>query len=111
MIDTREIRGKAKLRSPAHRKWVREHRCCVPNCYQMPIECAHVRRASNAGIGIKSSDAFTVSLCRDHHSESHRGEQTFEKRHDIDLMALAKLFYQRSPHRGKLDDPWKESRA
>ena len=47
----------------------------------MPIEVAHINRASNGGMARKASDAFTVSLCRDHHSESHRGEQTFERKH------------------------------
>ena len=106
-IDTRDLRGKAKLRSPAHRAWVRSHRCSVPGCQLMPIECAHVRRASTAGIGIKSSDGYCLSLCREHHAESHRiGEQSFERRHGINLMQLAREFYRASPHRGKLDSPY-----
>ena len=28
---------------PAHRAWVRKHRCSVPGCQRLPIECAHVR--------------------------------------------------------------------
>lgn len=72
----------------------------------MPIEVAHVNRASNRGVSCKASDAFTVSLCREHHAESHRGERTFEKRHGIALMELAEAFYRRSPHRNKLDDPY-----
>lgn len=72
----------------------------------MPIEVAHVNRASTRGMGRKSSDAFTVSLCREHHAESHRGERTFEVKHGIRLLALAEEFYRRSPHKGKLDDPY-----
>ena len=97
---------KPRLRSTAHRDWVRGHRCCVPGCQLMPIEVAHVNRASTRGIGQKSSDAQTVSLCREHHAESHRGERTFERKHGVDLMALAREFYRRSPHRQKLDDPY-----
>lgn len=97
---------KARLRSTAHRDWVRSHHCCVPGCTQMPIEVAHINRASTRGMGQKSSDAQTISLCRDHHSESHRGERTFETKHGLDLMALAQEFYRKSPHRQKLDDPW-----
>lgn len=93
-------------RSPAHRKWVGGHQCSVPGCQLMPIECAHVRRANNSGIGFKPSDAFTVSLCRDHHAESHRGERTFERKHGLDLMALAEEFYRTSPHRHKLENPY-----
>lgn len=100
------FKPKPRLKSTAHRDWVRSHHCCVPGCQQMPIEVAHVNRASTRGMGQKSSDAFTVSLCRDHHSESHRGERTFEVKHGIRLLALAEEFYRRSPHKNKLDDPY-----
>jgi hypothetical protein len=73
----------------------------------MPIEVAHVSRASSGGMGLKSSDAMTASLCREHHAESHRlGEKTFNAKHGIDLMKIAREFFERSPHRNKLDDPW-----
>lgn len=97
---------KLRLRSTAHRDWVRSHHCSVPGCQLMPIEVAHVNRAAHRGIGMKASDAFTVSLCREHHAESHRGERTFEARHGIRLMKLAEEFYRASPHRTKLDDPF-----
>lgn len=72
----------------------------------MPIEVAHVNRASTRGMGQKSSDALTVSLCREHHAESHRGERSFEVKHGIRLLKLAEEFYRASPHRKKLDDPY-----
>ena len=98
---------KERLRSTAHRDWVRSHHCSVPGCQLMPIEVAHVSRAWSGGMGDKSSDAMTVSLCREHHAESHRGEKTFCAKHGIDLMETAKEFYRASPHRHKLDDPWR----
>lgn len=100
------FKPKACVRSVAHRDWVRGHYCSVPGCEQMPIEVAHVNRASTRGTGQKSSDAFTCSLCRDHHSESHRGERTFEAKYGIKLLDIAREFYRRSPHRHKLDDPY-----
>lgn len=100
------FKPKARLRSTAHRDWVRGHFCSVPGCQSMPIEVAHVNRASTRGMGEKSSDAFTISLCRDHHSESHRGERTFERKYGIAMLKLAEEFYRRSPHKGKLDDPF-----
>lgn len=100
------FKPKPRLRSTAHRDWVRGHHCSVPGCQLMPIEVAHVNRASTRGIGQKSSDAFTVSLCREHHSESHRGERTFEARYGIRLLKLAEEFFRASPHRRKLDDPY-----
>lgn len=100
------FKPKDRLRSTAHRDWVRGHFCSVPGCQLMPIEVAHVNRATHRGIGMKASDAFTVSLCREHHAESHRGEKTFEAKHGIRLMNLAEEFYRASPHRTKLDDPF-----
>jgi len=105
-IKTKSEKADAGKRSPAHRAWVRGFACCVPGCDARPIECAHVRRANNSGMGFKPSDAFTVSLCRDHHAESHRGEQTFERKHGLDLMALAREFFAKSPHRHKLENPF-----
>jgi hypothetical protein len=98
---------KARLKSTAHRDFVRSHHCSVPGCQLMPIEVAHVRLGSNAGIARKPSDAMTISLCREHHAQQHRvGEETFERGHGISLMKLAEAFYRRSPHKGKLDDPY-----
>ena len=88
---------------PAHRAWVRRHHCCVPSCLRRPIECAHVRRDTDGGVGLKPSDRWSISLCRDHHIEQHQvGELAFERRHGIDLRELAKVFARRSPYRNKL---------
>jgi hypothetical protein len=94
-------RRTAHLRSfPAHRAWVRRHHCSVPGCMNLPIECAHVRRSTDGGKGLKPSDRWTLSLCRSHHAEQHRiGEAAFEKRYGLDLLALATEFARRSPHR------------
>lgn len=94
-------RGK---RSPAHRAWVRGHQCSVPNCDLRPIECAHVRDGTDGGMGIKPSDKWCISLCRDHHAEQHQiGEKSFDKRHGIVMKALAESFFASSPHRSKLE--------
>jgi hypothetical protein len=101
------FKPKERLRSPAHRDWVRGHHCSVPGCQLMPIEVAHVRRGGGGGMGRKSSDAFTLSLCREHHAEQHRiGEQSFEARHGFTMLGKAEEFYLASPHRHKLDDPY-----
>lgn len=87
-----------RWRSPAHCNFVRSHHCIVPGCDGMPIEVAHVRNGSDAGMGRKPSDWFTVSMCRDHHAEQHRiGEGPFERAHRIDLHALAAEFAAESP--------------
>ena len=88
---------------PAHRAWVRRHRCCVPACLNTEIECAHVRTGTDGGAGLKPSDRWTVSLCRYHHKEQHRiGERAFERRHNVDLYELAMEFARRSPHRNTI---------
>ncbi|WP_082456461.1 DUF968 domain-containing protein [Novosphingobium sp. Leaf2] len=87
-----------RRRSQAHCTFVRSHQCCVPGCQDMPIEVAHVRAGSDAGMGRKPSDWFTVSLCRGHHSEQHRiGEGPFGRVHGIDLHTLAAEFAAASP--------------
>jgi hypothetical protein len=86
-----------------HRAWVRRHHCSVPGCRRTPIECAHVRSGGDGGMGMKPSDKWTISLCGFHHREQHRiGEREFERRHVIDLVAIAEEFARRSPHRLKL---------
>jgi hypothetical protein len=100
------FKPKPRLKSDAHRDWVRTHFCSVPGCQLMPIEVAHVRRGTGGGVGLKPSDAYTISLCREHHAEQHRiGEQSFEQRHGLSMLALAREFFAKSPHRTKLDVP------
>jgi len=50
---------KARLRSTAHRDWVRKHQCSVSDCQRMPIEVALMNRAAARGMGEKASDAFS----------------------------------------------------
>jgi hypothetical protein len=67
----------------------------------------HVRTAANAGTGMKPSDAYTCSGCTEHHRECHRiGEKSFEAKYKINLMALAREFFERSPFRSRLDNPY-----
>jgi hypothetical protein len=85
---------------PQHRAWVRRHRCSVPECMRLPIECAHVRSGTDGGVALKPSDRWCISLCRHHHAEQHRlGEPGFEARYGLDLVQLATMFASRSPHR------------
>lgn len=56
----------------------------------MPIEVAHVRLGSGAGVAQKPDDWRTVPLCRDHHAEQHRvGERTFWQGFDIEGLIAA----------------------
>ena len=83
---------------PRHRRWVRSHGCCVPECQAVSVDFAHLRSARNAGKGQRPHDIFGVSLCRLHHDEQHRiGAGAFGKKYQIDLWALAAEFARRSP--------------
>jgi hypothetical protein len=96
---TRPRRGREARSCPAHRAWVRRHRCSVPGCEARTIECAHVRVGTDGGQGLKPSDGWTISLCRDHHAEQHKiGEKAFERRYQLDLRSLAAEFARHSPH-------------
>jgi hypothetical protein len=61
-----------RWRSQAHCNFVRSHGCSVAACHGVPIEVAHVRNGSGAGMGQKPDDWRTASLCRYHHAEQHR---------------------------------------
>jgi hypothetical protein len=81
-----------------HRRWVKSHGCCVPECPAVSVDFAHLRSARNAGKDQKPHDIFGVSLCRIHHDEQHRiGADAFGKKYDIDLWVLAAEFARRSP--------------
>jgi hypothetical protein len=83
---------------PRHRRWVKAHGCCVPDCPAVRVEFAHLRSAANAGTGRKPHDAFGISLCHDHHDEQHRlGAATFARKYQTDLWALAAEFARLSP--------------
>ena len=83
---------------PRHRRWVRSHGCCVPECQAVSVDFAHLRSARNAGKGQRPHDIFGVSLCRLHHDEQHRiGAEAFGDRYGIDLWSLAAEFTRLSP--------------
>ena len=102
----------SRWRSTAHCNFVRSHECCVPGCTARPIEVVHVRKGSDAGMGRKPSDWFTISLCRDHHAEQHSlGESSFEMKHRIRMMSLAAEFAAASPKAAEIRIEQKERQA
>lgn len=87
-------------RFSGHRQWIRGHVCAVagPDC-EGNIECAHVEGSGTGGMGMKADDVFTIPLCHGHHAERHRvGWRTFDARHRLDALGLAKELAARSPH-------------
>jgi hypothetical protein len=86
------------IRCQAHLAFIRSHVCSVMNdeC-EGDIEAAHVRMGTDGGIGLKPSDSFTVPLCRKHHAEQHRGEQTFWQKYKQDPLRIAAALWGLSP--------------
>lgn len=81
-----------------HRAFIRRHHCVVPGCPAEPIEVSHIRTAANAGVGIKPHDSSSTPMCTGHHREYHQdGHNTFEKRHGVNLKAIAAELLRRSP--------------
>lgn len=102
-IDRKSHRQDANKRSPAHRAFVRSHACSACGSL-VAIECAHVRDGTGGGMSMKPSDRWCISLCKACHTEQHAlGEKSFEKRHGIDMAALAIEFVKRSPKRAILE--------
>lgn len=88
----------SRWRSQAHCNYIRQHHCSIAGCMALPIEVAHVRIGSGAGVGQRPHDYFAISLCRTHHAEQHNtGEASFEKRYNISMMELADGFAKTSP--------------
>jgi hypothetical protein len=86
----------SRWRSQAHCNFVRSHECVIPDCHARPIEAAHVRLGSGAGMGQKPDDWRTVSLCTEHHRRQHNiGEEYFWR--GIDVEALIDAFCKASP--------------
>ena len=100
-INKNSKRADQGRRSPGHRAFVRRHACCACGS-TVAVECAHVRVGTDGGMGIKPSDWWCVSLCKECHQEQHRGEVTFWKHAKMNPLELADAFYRASPHRHKL---------
>ena len=98
----------SRWRSQAHCSFVRSHACCV--CLDpAPIEVAHVRIGSGAGIGQKPDDWRTVSLCKPCHAEQHSvGEVSFWRKRDVEGLIAA--FIKASPRRAQIEQAMRERR-
>ena len=101
----------SRWRSPAHCNHVRAHDCSIPGCASgEPIEVAHVRIGSGAGMGQKPDDFRGVSLCRECHQRQHNiGEQTFWAGRDVE--ALIAGFIRTSPKKQEIERVRREREA
>src|SRR5271166_6051725 len=86
------VLGKRKPDHRSHTKhlaFIRQLPCVA--CGQAaPSEAAHVRSGSDAGVGMKPSDRYSVSLCTSCHALQHQfGELTFWSFLRIDPLNVA----------------------
>lgn len=106
------------IRCEPHLQWVRGHECAIcgrraevitPNgittryhrC-EGKIIAAHVRTGTDGAAGEKPSDWWAIPLCESltggAHKEQHQiGEAAFERRYNIDMKAIARDLWNRSP--------------
>lgn len=94
----------SRFRSQKHLNHVRSHACVVCDA-SAPIEVAHVRLGSGAGMGEKPHDYLTVSLCKTCHTRQHTiGEATFWQRFaEKDPQAIIAAFIASSPVRREIE--------
>jgi hypothetical protein len=98
----KERKRASRWRSPAHCNHVRAHACSIEGCAGRPIEVAHVRLGSGAGVGQKPDDWRGVSLCQEHHTRQHNiGEVTFWR--GLDVEALIADFIRTSPKAAEIN--------
>lgn len=91
-----------RWRSPAHLKFVRSFACSTCGSFA-PIEAAHVRNGSGAGMGQKPDDFRAVSLCKWCHLNQHRmGEESFWRNAGKDPEELISEFIKASPKKAEI---------
>lgn len=64
------LREPRRQRDKNHLRFVASQPCLV--CSKTPSDAHHLRFAQPRALGLKSSDEFTVPLCRSHHRDNHR---------------------------------------
>lgn len=98
-----------RWRSQAHCSFVRGFACSMCGA-TAPIEVAHVRLGSGAGMGQKPDDWRTVSLCGGVdgcHARQHRvGEATFWRGKNVE--ALIAAFIEASPRKVQIKQAQRE---
>ncbi len=86
-----------RIRNKDHVRFVAQQACLV--CGRKPSDPHHLRHVQPRAIGRKSSDEFTVPLCRIHHRALHRAgdERAWWKESGIDPMKVARTLWKKSP--------------
>lgn len=91
-----------KAREVKHRRFIASLPCIVT--MRSDVQCAHIRKKGNAGMGLKSSDSRTVPLSVETHAtQGQIGEELFWRRlGGIDsAISLAEALYANTGDRQK----------
>lgn len=85
-----------RLRDKNHLRFVASKPCLI--CERTPTDAHHLRFAQPRAMGKKTSDEFTVPLCRAHHRENHQvgREELWWKAQKIDPLETAALLWRTS---------------
>jgi len=78
-----------RFRDKTHLRFVASQPCLI--CERSPCDAHHLRFAQPRAMGRKTSDEFTVPLCRVHHRENHRmgREELWWQSKGIEPLAVA----------------------
>jgi hypothetical protein len=98
------IAAPRRYRNREHLRAIIKQPCLV--CGRKPSDPHHIRYAQPKALGRKSSDEFTVPLCRTHHREVHRAgnEQAWWKAAGIDPLKVARKFWKET----RVNEGWVE---
>jgi hypothetical protein len=82
-----------RVRDKDHLRFVANQPCLT--CGRKPADPHHLRVAQARALGRKTSDEFTVPLCRGHHRELHRygDEAAWWERSGVDPLPLARALW------------------
>ncbi len=85
-----------RIRNKDHVRFVTQQACLV--CGRKPSDAHHLRFTQPRALGRKSSDEFTVPLCRIHHRAVHRAgdERAWWKETGIDARKVAHTLWKKS---------------
>jgi hypothetical protein len=83
-----------RVRNKDHRDFVSRQPCLI--CGRQPCDAHHVRYAQPRALGTKTSDEFTVPLCRTHHRNLHKrgDEEAWWLENKINPLATAERLWQ-----------------
>jgi hypothetical protein len=98
----KKAKRSTRWRSQKHLTFVRGHACVMCDA-GAPIEAAHIRMGSGAGMAQKPHDYLAVALCADCHRKQHSmSERDFWKGSNLD--AILDAFQRTSPCRREIQE-------